>query len=288
MTREQAFLAHLPVIDRVIAWVCARRCLRGADAEDFGSIVKTRLIENDYDILAKFEGRSSFKTYLAAVVNHLYLDFQVQRFGKWRPSAEARRLGPVARRLECLLYRDGLTFDEACGVLVSDTRLRETRDALYEMSVRLPSRPVRNRVGEGHDPIGHNEGLAVVERSERQALADRIFVVIRRTLRLLPARDHLFLRLHMETGLTVAEAARVLGCEQKALYRRKDTILRQLRAGLEAHGIGSADALELLATLDWDAAFSIEPSAGVVGHEQSVSRPSTEVKEQARPVEGES
>src|SRR5207245_473091 len=86
MTREQLFLSELALIERVIAWVCARRCLRGADGEDFASTVKLRLIENDYEILGRFEGRSSLKTYITAVVNHLYLDFQTQRFGKWRPS----------------------------------------------------------------------------------------------------------------------------------------------------------------------------------------------------------
>src|SRR5215470_20195503 len=94
MSREQLFLSELALIERVIAWVSARRCLWGADAEDFASTVKLRLIENDYEVLGRFEGRSSLKTYLTAVVTRMYLDYQVQRFGKWRPSAEARRLGP--------------------------------------------------------------------------------------------------------------------------------------------------------------------------------------------------
>ena len=143
MTREQLFLSELALIERVIAWVCMRRCLHGADAEDFASTVKLRFIENDYEILGRFEGRSSLKTYLVAVVNHLYLDFQTQRYGKWRPSAEARRLGPVALRLESLLYRDGLTFEEACGVLLTNFRVAEGRDALYEMSGKLPRRTNR-------------------------------------------------------------------------------------------------------------------------------------------------
>ncbi|TMB53967.1 MAG: sigma-70 family RNA polymerase sigma factor, partial [Chloroflexi bacterium] len=79
MTREQLFLSELALIERVIAWVCARRCLRGAEAEDFGSTVKLRLIENDYEILGRFEGRSSLKTYMTVVVHRLYLDYQTQR-----------------------------------------------------------------------------------------------------------------------------------------------------------------------------------------------------------------
>jgi hypothetical protein len=78
-TREHLFLSQLPDIERIIGWVCAQRGLRGADAEDFGSVVKCRLIESDYEVLTKFEGRSSLRTYLTVVINRFYLDFQVQR-----------------------------------------------------------------------------------------------------------------------------------------------------------------------------------------------------------------
>lgn len=283
MTREQQFLAELTVIERVIAWVCARRGLRGADAEDFGSVAKGRLIENDYAILAKYEGRSSLKTYLTAVINRLYLDFQVQRFGKWRSSAEARRRGTVAIRLECLIFRDGLTFDEACGVLQSDPRVTETRDALDAIRQRLPNRP--GRIGVSDDEaVRVDSGASAVERAERQALAERIFEVIRRSLGEQPARDRVFLRLHLESGLTVAEASRSLGLDQKSLYRKKEEVLKRLRAALEAAGIGTEAARELLSTLDWDAAFNVEDV--VQAPEQAGSRPS-QGHATAAPREGE-
>jgi RNA polymerase sigma factor (sigma-70 family) len=284
MTREQQFLSQLAVIERVIAWVCARRGLRGADAEDFGSVVKTRLVENDYEILAKFQGRSSLKTYLTAVINRLYLDFQVQRFGKWRSSAEARRLGTVALRLECLMFRDGLTFDEACGVLQSDPRVTETRDGLHALSQRLPNRLGRVPVSEAHEPVRLESGTSAVERAERQALAERTFEVIRRSLSQLPAPDRLFMRLHLESGLTVAEASRSLGLDQKSLYRKKEDVLKCLRSALETEGIGPEAARELLSTLDWDAAFSLEDV--VQASEQAGSRPS-QGHATAAPREGE-
>ncbi|HEX9189263.1 MAG TPA: sigma-70 family RNA polymerase sigma factor [Vicinamibacteria bacterium] len=274
MTREELFLSCLPLIERVVGWVAARRGLRGADAEDFESTVKSRLVESDYAALARFEGRSSLKTYLTAVINRLYLDFQVQRFGKWRPSAEARRLGPLAVRLECLLLRDGLTFEEACGVLASDTRLGATRDALEALRLRLPPRPVRGGAGDRSVPVSTESGDVAVERAERQALAERTFSAIRRSLGRLPPRDRVFLRLHVESGLTVAEAARALGHEQKALYRKKEEILKRLRADLEAEGVFLHDARELLSTLDWDAALGPgEPEDGAAA-EKSRPRPS--------------
>jgi RNA polymerase sigma factor (sigma-70 family) len=262
MTREQLFLSELALIERVIAWVCARRCLRGADGEDFSSTVKLRLIENDYDILGRFEGRSSLKTYLTAVVNRLYLDYQTQRFGKWRPSAEARRLGPVALRLEALLYRDGLTFEEARGVLQTDFQVAESREALHELSLKVPRRISRRAASSTEQELPSTEGgHSSVERAERQILAERTFLVLRKALGRLPARDRIVLRMHVEGGLSVADVARALGEEQKALYRRRDAAFKQLRVDLAAEGIGGGDARELLSTLDWDSALTAEAAA---------------------------
>jgi RNA polymerase sigma factor (sigma-70 family) len=284
---EQLFVSQLGVIERAISWVCARRCLRGADAEDVGSTVKSRLIENDYEVLARFEGRSSLKTYLVAVINRMYLDFQVQRFGKWRSSAEARRLGTVAVRLECLIYRDGLSFEEVCGVLQGDPRVGETRDDLYAVWQRLPVRRSRRGVAAAVEPAAPDDAPSSVERAERQALAERTFSVIRRSLTRLSVGDRLFLRLHLDQGLTVAEASRCLDQEQKALYRRKERILKGLRAELERQGIGSRDAHELLSDLDWDVALSVnEPIPGSVP-EAASPRPSLPVRDEVPPEAGQ-
>lgn len=260
MTREELFLSELALIERVISWVCARRCLRGADAEDFASTVKLRLIENDYEVLGRFEGRSSLKTYLTAVITRLYLDYQVQRYGKWRSSAEARRLGPVALRLEALLYRDGLTFDEACGVLQTDFHVAQSRAELDELRQKLPPRVDRRPVSDddGPEPVGPDGALSAIEHTERQALADRTFVALRQALKRLPASDRIVLRLHVERGLSVADVARALHEDQKALYRRRDSLYHQLRRDLEAEGIGCGDAHELLSTLDWDSALTAD------------------------------
>jgi RNA polymerase sigma factor for flagellar operon FliA len=257
MTREELFLSELTLIERVVGWVCARRCLRGADAEDFASTVKLRLIENDYEILGRFEGRSALKTYLTAVINRLYIDYQNKRFGKWRPSAEARRLGPVALRLESLLCRDGLTLDEARGVLQTNFGVAESREALHDLSLKLPQRADR-RPGSGahHEPPPTAGAVSSVEKAERETLAQRTFFALRRALRRLPARDRLVLRLHVEEDFSMADVAKSLGEEQKALYRRRDGLFKQLRRDLEGDGIACQQVHELLSTLDWESALT--------------------------------
>ncbi len=273
MTREEQFLAELPLIERVVSWVCARRSLRGADADDFRQSVMLRFVDGGYDVLAKFQGKSSLKTYLTAVINRMYLDFQVQRFGKWRPSAEARRLGPAALRLECLVYRDGLSFDEACSVLLSDSRLGENSDTLHAIGQRLPARAPRGRVGA---PLGEprHDGPSSVERAERQALADETLAVIRCAVSKLAPRARMLVRLLFESGFTVADAARGLRLDQKALYRERDGVLERLRDELARAGIDAADVHELLANLDWDAALELGPPARVRASEETRPRPS--------------
>lgn len=57
-TREAMFLSQLDLIERVTAFVCARNHLMGAEVDDFASHVKLKLVEGDYAILGKFQGRS--------------------------------------------------------------------------------------------------------------------------------------------------------------------------------------------------------------------------------------
>jgi RNA polymerase sigma factor for flagellar operon FliA len=40
----------------------------GVEADDFASHPKLKLIEDDYAILRKFQGRSSLRTYLTVVI----------------------------------------------------------------------------------------------------------------------------------------------------------------------------------------------------------------------------
>lgn len=71
---DQTFLAHLGYIERVAAHACRRRGFSREEAEEFVSVVKCKLIENDYAVIRKFQGKSSFRTYLTVVVQWLFLN----------------------------------------------------------------------------------------------------------------------------------------------------------------------------------------------------------------------
>src|SRR5256885_1727253 len=93
---EQLLVENLPLLERIIEMICSRKGMDADEIEEFSAEVKFRLVNRDYAILKAFENRSSLRTYLAAVVSKLLLEYRNQRWGKWRDSANAQRLGPAA------------------------------------------------------------------------------------------------------------------------------------------------------------------------------------------------
>src|SRR5215471_8489012 len=124
---EQLFLTNLPTIEALVQMVARQQRMTWAEAEEFASIVRLRLIENDYAILRKFRGGSSLRTYLTVVIARQALDYRDACWGRWRPSRAARRLGRAAVALEKLIVRDGLTVDEAWRLLPDAPAIADPR-----------------------------------------------------------------------------------------------------------------------------------------------------------------
>ena len=115
MEYHSLLVEHLGHIDRVVGGMARRHQLSAPDKEELTSVVRYKLIDKDFAILKKFQGRSSITTYLTVVVERLCLDFFNERWGKWRPSAAALKIGRVAVQLEQLVARDGFTFADVVG-----------------------------------------------------------------------------------------------------------------------------------------------------------------------------
>jgi DNA-directed RNA polymerase specialized sigma24 family protein len=141
---EDVFLEHLGWINRVAAMACSRYGLWGSEAEDFTSWVQIKLMDDDYAVLRHFRGESGLKTYLASVVTRQFQEYRRQRFGRWRPSAEARRLGSTALHLEALVRRDGYRLDQAGERLRTGGLTTQSDAELARILARLPERdPLR-------------------------------------------------------------------------------------------------------------------------------------------------
>src|SRR4051812_3699085 len=143
MSFEELYLAHQSLVEQAIAAVCRRSRFSATDAEDFAGVVRLHLVKDDYAVLRKCKDASLMRGYLIAVVAHQAQDWRNARWGKWRPSAEARRLGAVAVHLERLIVRDGMTFEEAVERLRTDVQITESRPALEQIAARFPVRHKR-------------------------------------------------------------------------------------------------------------------------------------------------
>jgi RNA polymerase sigma factor (sigma-70 family) len=270
--REALFLSQLDLVDGVIAFVCARHHLRAADADDFGSYVKLKFVENDYALLSKFEGRSSLRTFLTVVIQRLFLDYRIAAWGKWRPSADAKRAGTVAVLLEQLIVRDAHSLDEACEMLRSNHNVTATRADLERLAARLPAR-TRRRFESDETlaalPANDRPLDDVAAGRDRRAAADRIAEVMPSLMARLVPEDRLLLALRFEDGRTVAEIAAILRLDQKALYRRLARLLGELRKGLETAGIDNRAVREIFESPDVNIEWS-EPT----NPEKLMTRPS--------------
>jgi DNA-directed RNA polymerase specialized sigma24 family protein len=115
---EALYRDNLEEIDRIIRFVCRRLQFFGQAAEDFTSSVHLKLLQDDYHVFRKFRGDSQLGTYLVLVITNQGRDFRIQKWGKWRPSAAAKRFGPLAVMLETLLYGERFPYSEAVQQLV--------------------------------------------------------------------------------------------------------------------------------------------------------------------------
>jgi len=206
----------------------------GDEAEEFSSVVMLKLVEDDYGVLRKFKGGSKLSTYLNVVVQRAFLDFRVQRWGKWRPSAAAERLGPVAKGLEVLLYRDGRSFADAVEILRSHHDVELTELELAELVGKLPARTGRHF--EGENALEHVGTLDGVERRvddrELNQVAENVHEAFGEALSELSDEDRLILRLRFERGLQIARIAETLGTRPRQLYSRVEKIRARMKRAL--------------------------------------------------------
>jgi RNA polymerase sigma factor (sigma-70 family) len=266
VSQESLFLTSLPVIDEVTLSVCRRHRLSGPEGEDFVAEVHLHFIERNSEVLRRFEGRSSLRTFLSVVINRLLLDYRNRLWGKWRPSAEARRLGPTAMLAERLVSRDGCTCQQAIEMLRINHQVT-IDSALLAFCQRVSGRgPGRQFVPESEaDRVQSTTPSpeANILRAEKDFLAKRVRAVLERVLQAVGPQERLILKMRFNDGVPVADIARALHLDQKRLYRTIEQLLADLRKRLKAESISRDEIDELFADGTWSAAEDRVDVSGV-------------------------
>lgn len=230
----------LPIVQRVVEFVCRRNRVVAADAEDFGSYVTLKLLADDSAKLRQFAGRSSIQTYLSVVIERLFLDYRRTSWGKWRPSVQAVRLGPTATLIEQLTVRDGYALEEAYELVTTNHRIVISRAEFDALLAQLPTRQPRRFDSDGvlvdvpATSATPDETLLALETGDQER---QVISALQHAMASLTVQDRLVLTMRFRDGRTVAEIAAALGLDQKALYRRVERLLKDLRRQLETDGV---------------------------------------------------
>lgn len=266
MSPEETYLEHLRTIERIAAFVGRRNHLNAEEAAEFTQEVRVRMLEGDYAIIRKFEGRSSFSTYLTTVILRLYHQYRVEQWGKWRPSAEAKRLGDKAITLERLLTRDGFTFDEAVKMLTTPAGTQYTVSELDAIYLRLPPRNPRPvLVSDEQTPeiaaVDDDPGDRAESR-DRERAAREVTSAVDRLIASMDAEDRLILQLRFWQALKVPDIAERLQIEQKKIYKRLDRLFELMRKELEKAGVQKTMIVALLCRADQELRFAAPRGSG--------------------------
>jgi RNA polymerase sigma factor (sigma-70 family) len=241
VSHERSYHDHLEEVESVLGAICRRKHLSAADADDFRQQAHLTLIQRG--IFDKIDSKSSVRAFLMVVLTRVYKDFRIAQWGKWRPSVEAQRHGDVAILLERLIVRDGLSFEEALETMRTNHGVAESRATLEALAARLPVRMVRKAQGEEALVSVPSPGPApdvLLTREELQSRAAVAREALLAALQELEAEDRLIVKLRYMDGLKVVQIARLMGADQKQLYRRIDRVLAVLRRTLQSRGVETA------------------------------------------------
>ena len=234
-------------IKSLVTQVARSRRLPRQDEQELLSIVWTHLANDEYRVLRRYRGAGSLKTYLRVVIERLVLDMRTATWGKWRPSARARRLGADAVLFEQLILRDGHSADHAEDVLRHATGASVPAEFTRTVNRlgpcgrrRFVALDLATQAASPSDPFAEAmDG----QRARRGAAVGR---QLARALDTLPVQDQLLVRLRHDQGLKVSEIATMLGLDQKQLYRRIDAIHASLRATLSRTGTSAREVLDVI------------------------------------------
>jgi RNA polymerase sigma factor for flagellar operon FliA len=247
MDPSEQFLSQLPLIERILGHVCRRHYCASEEREEFASVARMKLIENDYAVLRRFKGQSQLSTYLTTVLQRAFLDWRNHTWGRWRPTAEARRRGPAAVIIERLVVRDGHSRSEAVEIARDRHGLPATQ--LAALAAELPLLPRPHVVTDeelAELPAPNSRPDHDLIESDRSRLREAATAAVCAALDQIPDEDRLLVQMRVLDGIGVADIARLLGLEARPLYRRLEAIYGFLRREVETRGIDATVVSELL------------------------------------------
>jgi len=259
MSPEEIFEANLEDVEAVARSICKRHYIYGKEADDFVSSVKEKLIEDDFRRIRAYRGISTFRAYLHTVISRIYSDQMRKIYGRYRPSAKAKSLGPVAVILECLI-NERHSFDEAYEILTTNHCISITKKRAYEIYCKLPEGKVR---GLSID-VGDEELLGIADTKNRpdqmllnkELLKEKEEVLLtlekvrEKIVKSLSEEDRLILKMKFQDDMETPKIAKALNRQTNYVNRRIRNILSMFKREILSKGISEDDAIDVIKDME--------------------------------------
>jgi RNA polymerase sigma factor (sigma-70 family) len=247
---EPDYTKYVEPVNNAASHAARRYRLSPSDADDLRSDLWLKLLENHGRVLRHLGHLARFDVYLKRIARNLVLDRRNKEWGKWRPSAAARRAGDATIVLDRLITRDGLTIDEAEAWLRCAGHETDT-GALHDAASQLPARQPRRFVS--HDALAELSSPSPSPYDVAAAAASvgdlaRLKHALVEAFEALPALERDLLARRYFHKVSVADIAAEDGVDAKRLYRTFGSILGRLGRALVAAGVDRTTARRLLQT----------------------------------------
>jgi len=240
---EEAWVEFLNDYSSLVYQVIRRFEADVDNAADCFQFVCERLIENRSKRLRQFktDGSALFTTWLRAVVRNLCIDWHRKKFGRQRLFASLSGMTAFDQSVFKLVYERSVPLDEALTILSSDfPNVTETRLAQSSERIETLLTPNQRWILSQHSIHGVSSDdeqfeTLVANLPDQQPNPEAQAILNERKRRLVRAvadlsdQDRLLIRLRFEEGLTLEQAARLLGLGNA---QRADRQIKEILAKL--------------------------------------------------------
>ncbi|MEX2662170.1 MAG: hypothetical protein WD227_09575, partial [Vicinamibacterales bacterium] len=179
--------------------------LTGADAQDFAQDARLELLRRS-NILGSFQRRASLFTFLFRVFLRFGINWQQIRYGRWRPSTLARRLGGRAIALERLMTRDGFSEDQAVESLTTAGD-KAGRNELSRVAAQLKTQVFSKRFVDLPPMVDWTAPDVSLSESELAATTARVGRALKGALKCVDPEERRLLDLRFSQGANIRQIA---------------------------------------------------------------------------------
>lgn len=243
---KSLFESNLSITDEIIKKYCYRHNVGGDEADECNSYVYEKIIDNDYQQIREFKGKSSYETYMSTVIFRILID-RMRSSGRWRPSQKALKIGKEAVILEELVFRKKYSFEQAYNILTTNHNISIERERAYEIITLLQRKRLTSalpRDVELTDDVSDkkvtlpDEAAINKETSKIKGQLDYIVTDLRN---LLSNEERLLLRMRFEDNIKISEIARVLKKDRDYIDKKLKAILTKFKDEILSRNISIDD-----------------------------------------------